>query len=121
MACHAESLGAMVRSSDCKCSTMTCCFQFDVVYFLDDLVKETTCNVMVDHLQSRGTPRRQCTNHMKVRGTLSKMDVKSIGAQGVTVKRPQNCVPSPSAKSFCSLQYYAFAFDLTLITNFLLA
>ena len=42
---------------------------------LDDLIKETTCNVMVDHLQSRVTPWRQYASHVKVRGTSSKMDV----------------------------------------------
>ena len=30
---------------------------------------------MVDHLQSRVTPWRQYASHVKVRGTLSKMDV----------------------------------------------
>ena len=30
---------------------------------------------MVDHLQSRGTPCRLCASHVKVHGTLSKMDV----------------------------------------------
>ena len=30
---------------------------------------------MVDHLQSHVTPWRQYTSHVKVRGTLSKMDV----------------------------------------------
>ena len=30
---------------------------------------------MVDHLQSRVTPWRQCASHVKVRGTLLKMDV----------------------------------------------
>ena len=38
-------------------------------------VQRTTCNVMVDHLQSRDTPWRQCASHVKVRGTSSKMDV----------------------------------------------
>ena len=41
----------------------------------DDLIKETTCNVMVDHLQSRVTPWRQYARHVKVRGISSKMDV----------------------------------------------
>ena len=36
-----------------------------------------TCNVMVDHLQSHVTPWRQYTSHVKVRGTLSKMNVAS--------------------------------------------
>ena len=44
---------------------------------LDVLVKETTSNVMVDDLQSRGAPWRQCTSQVKVRGTLSKMDVRA--------------------------------------------
>ena len=30
---------------------------------------------MVDHLQSRGMPWRQYASHVKVRGTLSKLDV----------------------------------------------
>ena len=38
--------------------------------------EESTCNVMVDHLQSHVTPWRQCTSHVKVRGTLSRMDVR---------------------------------------------
>ena len=38
---------------------------------------------MVDHLQSRVTPWRQYPNHVKVRGTLSKMDVRLI------IKMPQ--------------------------------
>ena len=49
--------------------SVPCCF------LLDRLIKEATCNVMVDHLQSRVTPWRQYANHVKVRGTLSKMDV----------------------------------------------
>ena len=40
----------------------------------DGLIKETACNVMVDHLQSRVTPWRQCTSHVKVRGTSSQID-----------------------------------------------
>ena len=39
------------------------------------LIKETTCNVMVDHLQSRVTPWHQYASHVKVRGTSLKMDV----------------------------------------------
>ena len=38
------------------------------------LIKETTCNVMVDHLQSRGTPWCQCLSHVNVHGNLSKMN-----------------------------------------------
>ena len=49
--------------------SVPCCF------LLDGLIKEATCNVMVDHLQSRVTPWRQYTSHVKVRGTLSKIDV----------------------------------------------
>ena len=49
--------------------SVLCCF------LLDRLNKETTCNVMVDHLQSHVTPWRQYTSHVTVRGTLSKMDV----------------------------------------------
>ena len=45
---------------------------------MDRLNKETTCNVMVDHLQSHVTPWRQYTSHVKVRGTLSKMDVQDL-------------------------------------------
>ena len=33
---------------------------------------------MVDHLQSRVTPWRQYASHVKVRGTLSKMDVQIL-------------------------------------------
>ena len=50
--------------------SVPCCF------LLDRLVKEATCNVMVDHLQSRVTPWGQYASHVKVRGTLSKMDVQ---------------------------------------------
>ena len=50
-------------------SSVPCCF------LLNRLIKEATCNVMVDHLQSRVTPWRQYASHVKVRGTLSKMDV----------------------------------------------
>ena len=49
--------------------SVPCCF------LLDRLIKEATCNVMVDHLQSRVMPWRQYASHLKVRGTLSKMDV----------------------------------------------
>ena len=49
--------------------SVPCCF------LLDRLIKEATCNVMVDHLQSRVTPWRQYASHVKVRRTLSKMDV----------------------------------------------
>ena len=37
---------------------------------------------MVDHLQSHGTPWRQCANHVKVRGTLSKMVVSWLNSPG---------------------------------------
>ena len=49
--------------------SVPCCF------LLDRLIKEATCNVMVDHLQSRVTPWRQYVSYVKVRETLSKMDV----------------------------------------------
>ena len=49
--------------------SVPCCF------LLDRLIKETTCNVMVDHLESRVTPWRQYASHVKVRGTLLKIDV----------------------------------------------
>ena len=39
---------------------------------------------MVDHLQSRVTPWRQYTSHVKVRGTLSKMDVPAMKSHKVT-------------------------------------
>ena len=57
---------------------MTYCLQFHVVYFWMVFRKKPsaiTCNVMVDHLQKRVIPLRQYANHVKVRGTLSKMDV----------------------------------------------
>ena len=41
--------------------------------------QKTTCNVMADHLQSRVMPWRQYASHVKVRGTLSKMDVPLAG------------------------------------------
>ena len=49
---------------------------FSVPYclLLDGIIKETTCNVMVDHLQSRVMPWGQYASHVKVRGTSSKMD-----------------------------------------------
>ena len=50
--------------------SVPCCF------LLDRLIKEATCNVMVDHLQSRVTPWRQYASHVKVRGTLSKMETE---------------------------------------------
>ena len=40
--------------------SVSCCL------LLDSLLKETTCKVMVDHLQSRGAPWHQCANHVKV-------------------------------------------------------
>ena len=49
--------------------SVLCCF------LPDRLIKEATCNVMVDHLQSRATPWRQYASHVKVRGTLSKLYV----------------------------------------------
>ena len=49
--------------------SVPCCF------LLDHLIKETTCNVMIDHLQSRVPPWRQYVRHVKVRGTFPKMDV----------------------------------------------
>ena len=61
MACHAESSEAI--------------FSVPYCLLLDGLIKETTCNIMIDQLQSRGTPWRQCVRHVKVRGILSKMDV----------------------------------------------
>ena len=52
--------------------SVSCCF------LLDRFIKEATCNVMVDHLQSRVTPWRQYASHVNVRSTLSKMDVHEI-------------------------------------------
>ena len=49
--------------------SVPCCF------LLDRLIKETTCNVM---LQSHVTPWRQYTSHVKVWGTLPKMDVSAL-------------------------------------------
>ena len=51
--------------------SVPCCF------LLDGLIKETICSVMVDHLQSRVAPWRQYASHLKVRGTLLKMDVST--------------------------------------------
>ena len=51
-------------------------FSVPCYFLLGRLNKETTRNVMVDHLQSHVTPWRQYTSQLKVRGTLSKMDVK---------------------------------------------
>ena len=56
-------------------ATITYYFPFRVVYFLDGIIKENTCNVMVDHLQSRVTLWRQYASHVKVRDTSSKIDV----------------------------------------------
>ena len=53
-------------------------FSVPCCLLLDGLIKETTCNVMVDHLQSRAKPWRQYASHVKDRGTSSKMDVQSI-------------------------------------------
>ena len=64
--------------------SVPCCF------LLDGLIKETTCNVMVDHLQSRVTPWRQYATHVKVRGTLSKMDVLPINK--IKVKKRVFCL-----------------------------
>ena len=48
---------------------MTCCL------VLDGLIKETTYNVMVDHLQSHVMPWHQYASHVKIHDTSSKMDV----------------------------------------------
>ena len=53
-------------------------FSFPCCLLLDGPVKENHLQVMVDHLQSRGTPCRLCTSDVKVRGTLSKMDVLDL-------------------------------------------
>ena len=72
--------------------SVPCCF------LLDRLIKEATCNVIVDHLQSRVTPWRRYASHVKVRGTLSKMDVTISSS----LKRKQHdviddlCIPKPS-------------------------
>ena len=52
-------------------------FSVPYCFLLGCLIKEATCNVMVDHLQSRVTPWRQYASHVKVRDTLSKMDVST--------------------------------------------
>ena len=49
-------------------------------------MKEATCNVMVDHLQSRVTPWRQYGRQVKVRGTLSKMNVLANSLRVVPAK-----------------------------------
>ena len=43
---------------------------------------------MVDHLQSRVTPWRQYSSYVKVRGTLSKMDVNVDNQHGT---KSANC------------------------------
>ena len=68
--CHCLITWLQVLNHDLLFS-VPCCF------LLDCLIKEAICNVMVDHLQSRVTPWRQYASHVKVRGTLSKMDVTS--------------------------------------------
>ena len=50
-------------------------FSVPCCLFLNGLIKETTCNVIVDHLHTRVTPTHQYTSHVKVRGTSLKMDV----------------------------------------------
>ena len=42
---------------------------------LNGLIKETTCDVMVAHLQSHAMPWHQYARHMQVHGTSLKMDV----------------------------------------------
>ena len=66
--CHGLITWLQVLNHDLLFS-VPCCF------LLDRLIKEATCNVMVDHLQSRVTPWRQYASHVKVHGTLLKMDV----------------------------------------------
>ena len=46
---------------------------------------------MVDHLQSHVTPWRQYAIHVKVRGTLSKMDVIHVHALSVEWNRDTPC------------------------------
>ena len=105
MACHAGSSGALLWSSDCKSSTLSYCFDFHVVYFWTVCSKNhltylrlfkplrKNIKVVLDHLQSRGTPWRHCTNHVKARGTLSKMDVAE---QYFKTKKPVS-VKNPGA------------------------
>ena len=45
---------------------------------------------MVGHLQLRVTPWRQYASHVKVRGTLSKMDVLEINH--IVFKKPTNTI-----------------------------
>ena len=45
---------------------------------LDGLIKEATCNVIVDHLQSCVTPWRQYASHVKVRGTSESLKYSLI-------------------------------------------
>ena len=85
---HAGPSGAILPSLPanaqlCHVFSVPCCLP------LDGLLKETiqythvrfikplrdNKKVMVDHLQSRGTPWCHCTNHVEVLHTLSKMDV----------------------------------------------
>ena len=42
---------------------------------LNGLIKETTCDVMVAHLQSHAMPWHQYAGHMQAHGTSLKMDV----------------------------------------------
>ena len=80
--CHGLITWLQVLNHDLLFSA-PCCF------LLDGLIKEATCNVMVDHLQSRVTPSRQYASHVKVRGTLSKIDVpRGSSLSRVHVNRP---------------------------------
>ena len=75
---------------------------------------------MVDHLQSRVMPWRQYASHVKVRGTLSKMDVckmksnenlgetsqtrkKAIGKGKIYVVEESDCVEEVSSSDSDSL------------------
>ena len=53
-------------------------FSVKCCLFFNGLIKETACNVMVDHLQSRVMPWHQCASHVKVRGISLKMDVNEL-------------------------------------------
>ena len=60
-----------------------------------------TCNVMVDHFQSHVTPWHQYTSHVKVHGTLSKMDVWLFQERSLFTRMPAKAVTEPTKMLGC--------------------
>ena len=87
-------------------------FSVPYCFLMDHLINKTTCNVMVDHLQSRVMPWRQYASHVKVRGTLSKMDVWWMWV--ILTESDSYYARAPTLDGFTQLLFWIFDYSFWL-------